>query len=100
MFSDFSLAFLYKFFYLLDKRVTKYDIDQHLRRRHPGYDGSKIVKDLGFVYQYPDPKASIIDSADSMVKFGLADGKAHPLPIITNGALVFAGFAVLFVAWM
>ena len=92
--------FMLDYLPLVEKRLHKYDMDGFKRGRHPGYDGSRISKELGFEYKYPDPKQSILDGAESMIHYKVADGNAHPMPIFTYIALGLAGLLLLVLALM
>ena len=57
------------------------------KRPMSGFDGTKISRELGFEYQYPDPRVTLVDSAQSFVDLGIADGSAKLRP----AAVVFVG---------
>lgn len=88
---------LFKYFHHFDDRVDEYMVDSHLRGRSLGFDGSRIVKELGFVYDYPDPIISILDAADSMVALGIADGEMHPIQPVK---FIVGGLGVLVILFL
>lgn len=96
IFEDFLLDYIP----YVESRLHQYDVDGLKRGRHPGYDGSRIVNELGFEYKYTDPKQTLVDATESMIKHNIVDGKSHPMPIITNLAMLAAGLLIIFVAWM
>ena len=45
-----------------------------------GFDGSRIENELGFELKYKDIRVTVHDTVQSMISFGIVDGKRHLLP--------------------
>ena len=72
-----------------DDVIDKFFVDA-AARPIAAYDGTKITRELGFVYRFPDAKVTITDAAQSMVDLGIADGstKLRPAAVIALGCIV------------
>jgi len=62
---------LSKLIALLDKRVDQCMLDAW-KRAIPGYDGSRLVKELGFEYKHTNLTETFRDTAESFFKHGVA----------------------------
>ena len=64
---------------IVDGRIDDYTVQRAKMCPGPGYDGSRIVKEIGFTYDHTDSDATIRDCARSMIDLGIVDGKRHLL---------------------
>ncbi|CAK9098645.1 Cinnamoyl-CoA reductase 1 (PhCCR1) (Coniferylaldehyde synthase) [Durusdinium trenchii] len=89
---------LFRLFMLIDGRIEPYMVDKFALGPHPGYDGSRLVNEIGFVYDHTDPKQSILDAAQSMIDLGIADPDApattHPLVFVVPAAALLVSLMV------
>jgi len=68
-----------------------------------GYFGSKISRELGFEYKYFDMKVSVQDTARSMIKLGIVDGKSHmegSIVALSIGIVLIPVILMLVVWWL
>jgi len=90
--------FITRLFSLLDGRLDAYSLDlASMMDRHPGYDGSRITRELGFEYEHLDMKQSIIDSANSMIKLGIVTKTRKTSPVVLALLGAFAIIIVLLI---
>ena len=64
-----------------DPKIDQWLVDS-LYRLPGGFDGTKIVKELGFEYRFT-PREALFASAASMVELGIADGTSKPRKAVT-----------------
>jgi len=63
-------VFFLRLFAVFDKRISPVVLKQHTMERC-AVDGTKIVKELGFKYEFDAKKQTTIDAAKSMIELGI-----------------------------